>query len=141
MAELRHQIDIAAEPEKVYAALTTDSGLRGWWTADSKTDQKVGGKAEFGFDKRAIVFRMKIEKLEQGKSVVWSCHGDQPEWNGTKLTWTLDKNGKATIVRFSHSRWKAVTEMFAICNSSWGELMYRLKNYVEGRNPGPHWTD
>jgi hypothetical protein len=46
---------------------------------------------------------------------------DQPEWNGTTLTWDL--------------------EMFAICNSSWGELMYRLKNYVEGRNPGPHWTE
>ena len=24
-------------------------------------------------------------------------------------------------------------------NSNWGELMYRLKNYVEGKNPGPHW--
>jgi hypothetical protein len=44
-------------------------------------------------------------------------------------------------VRFTHSGWKAVTEMFAICNSSWGELMYRLKNYVEGRNPGPHWQE
>ena len=141
MTELRHQIDIAAEPEKVYAALTTEVGLRGWWTADSKTDQKVGGKAEFGFDKRAIVFRMKIEKLEPGKSVVWSCHGDQPEWNGTKLTWTLEKDGKETIVRFNHGGWKAATAMFAICNSSWGELMYRLKNYVEGRNPGPHWTE
>ena len=29
----------------------------------------------------------------------------------------------------------------AICNSSWGELMYRLKKYVEGKNPGPHWTE
>lgn len=94
---------------------------RSWWTADAKAEEKVGGKADFGFDKRAIVFRMKIEKLERGKSVVWSCHGDQPEWNGTTLTWDL--------------------EMFAICNSSWGELMYRLKNYVEGRNPGPHWTE
>jgi len=141
MPELRHQIPIEAPPEKVYAALATQAGLRSWWTADTKADEKVGGKAEFGFDKRAIVFRMKIEKLEPGKSVVWSCHGDQPEWNGTKLTWTLEKDGKGTTVRFNHSGWKATTEMYAICNSSWGELMYRLKNYVEGRNPGPHWTE
>lgn len=46
MAEIKHQIPISATPEKVYAALTTEKGLRGWWTADSKTDDKVGGKAE-----------------------------------------------------------------------------------------------
>ena len=141
MPELRHQIPIDAAADKVYAALAMQAGLRSWWTADTKADEKIGGKAEFGFDKRGIVFRMTIEKLEPGKSVVWSCHGDQPEWNGTKLTWTLDKDGKGTTVRFNHSGWKAVTEMFAICNSSWGELMYRLKNYVEGKNPGPHWTE
>ena len=114
MPELRHQIPIDAAADKVYAALAMQAGLRNWWTADTKADEKIGGKAEFGFDKRGIVFRMKIEKLEPGKSVVWSCHGDQPEWNGTKLTWTLDKDGKGTTVRFNHSGWKAVTEMFAI---------------------------
>jgi hypothetical protein len=33
-------------------------GLRSWWTADTKADEKTGGNAEFGFDKRGIVFRM-----------------------------------------------------------------------------------
>jgi uncharacterized protein YndB with AHSA1/START domain len=141
MAELKHQIPIEASPDKIYAALTTQAGLRSWWTADTKAEEKVGGSAEFGFDKRAIVFRMKIEKLEPGRSVVWSCHGDLPEWNGTTLTWDLEKNHSGTTVRFTHAGWNAVTEMFAICNSSWGELMYRLKNYVEGKNPGPHWTE
>ncbi len=141
MADLHHQINIDTKPEKVYAALTTQEGLRGWWTADTKADEKVGGKAEFGFDKRGIVFRMKIEKLEAGKRVVWTCHGDQSEWNGTTLTWDLTANDRGTTVRFIQSGWKAVTEMYSICNSTWGELMYRLKSYAEGRNPGPHWTE
>lgn len=51
MADLRHQIQIKAAPAKVYAAIATQAGLRGWWTADSKTEDKAGGKAEFGFDK------------------------------------------------------------------------------------------
>ena len=58
MPELRHQIPIDAAADKVYAALATQAGLRSWWTADTKADEKVGGKAEFGFDKRGIVFRM-----------------------------------------------------------------------------------
>jgi hypothetical protein len=46
----------------VFAALTTQVGLRGWWTVDATADEKVGGKADFGFDKRQTVFRMKIER-------------------------------------------------------------------------------
>ena len=141
MAELKHQIPIDAAPEKVYAALVTQDGLRGWWTADTKADEKVGGKAEFGFDKRGIVFRMNIEKLEPGKQVVWSCHGDHPEWNGTRLSWQLTPQDGGTTLRFTQSGWEAITDCCASCNSTWGELMYRLKDYVEGRNPGPHWKE
>src|SRR5712692_7701297 len=47
MAEIRHQIAIEAPPEKVYAALATQAGLRSWWTADTVADHKTGGKAEF----------------------------------------------------------------------------------------------
>jgi len=141
MAEIKHQIPIDATPDKVYAALVTTSGLRGWWTADVKTDERVGGKADFGFDRRAIVFRMKIEKLDPGKQVVWTCHGDHPEWAGTILTWNITREDDGSILRFTHSGWKSISEFCATCNSSWGELMYRVKDYVEGRNPGPHWKE
>ena len=106
MAEIKHQINIKAVPEKVYAALATQAGLRSWWTADTRADEKVGGKAEFGFDKRGMVFRMDIEKLEPGKSVVWSCHGDHPEWTGTVLTWELSPQNGGTTLRFTQSGWK-----------------------------------
>ena len=141
MAELRHQIPIDASQDKVYAALATQAGLCGWWTADTKADQKIGGKAEFGFEKRKFVFRMKIEKLDPGKQVVWTCHGDHPEWAGTILTWNITREDDGSILRFTHSGWKSISEFCATCNSSWGELMYRVKDYVEGRNPGPHWKE
>ena len=141
MAELRHQIFIQAKPEAVYAALATQTGLRGWWTADATSEEKAGSEAVFGFDRRATIFRMHIERLERAKSVMWSCHGDQPEWNGTTLTWELAPNNGGTTVRFVHHGWREATELYAICNSSWGELMHRLKNYSEGRNPGPRWTE
>jgi len=91
MADIHHQIPIDASPEKVYAALATPAGLRGWWTADVRADENVGGKAEFGFEKHAFVFRMNIEKLVPAKQVVWTCHGDHPEWDGTTLTWKISR--------------------------------------------------
>jgi uncharacterized protein YndB with AHSA1/START domain len=140
MAEIKHQIPINTTPDKVYLALATQAGLRSWWTADATAEERVGGKAEFGFDQRKMVFRMKIEKLEPGKQVVWSCHGDHPEWAGTTLTWDISREGGTSTLRFTHNGWKSISDFCAMCNSTWGELMYRLKDYLEGKNPGPHWT-
>src|SRR5215475_13359760 len=93
MVSLHHSVPIQANAAAVYAAIATTKGNHGWWTADSKVDEKVGGKAEFGFDKRGMVFRMSVDKLVPGESVVMSCHGDHPEWNGTTLTWTIEPSG------------------------------------------------
>src|SRR5579864_4767080 len=101
MAELRHQLSINATPARVFAALATRDGLRGWWTADSEAEETVGGKAEFGFNRRQAVFRMEILALEPGRRVVWRCLGDNPEWVGTTLTWDIAQENDATVLRFS----------------------------------------
>ena len=74
MAEIKHQIGIETTPDRVYAALATQAGLRSWWAADTTTDERVGGTAVFGFDNKGMVFRMTIDALEPGSRVVWTCH-------------------------------------------------------------------
>jgi uncharacterized protein YndB with AHSA1/START domain len=118
MTELKHQIPIDTTPSKVFAALATQAGLRSWWTADAMADEKAGGKAEFGFDKRQMIFRMKIEKRVPGKQLVWSCHGDHPEWKGTTLTWDIARGDGTSVLRFAHSGWKSASEYCAMCNST-----------------------
>jgi len=140
MADMQHAIEIEASREQVFRAIATEEGLRGWWTADSKTDSKVGGSAEFGFDHRGTVFHMRIDELRPGARLVWSCLGDPDDWKGTRLTWALSKADDGTMLHFTHGNWRATTDYFAMCNSTWGELMYRLKGYVEGKRPGPHWA-
>ncbi len=141
MHQLEHQIEIDAPATAVFAALATQAGLRSWWTADTVADSEVGGKADFGFDRRATVFRMRIEALDPDTRVVWSCSGEHPEWKGTRLTWSITSKGDHSEVRLTHSGWKSITDFCATCNSTWGELMYRLKDHVEGRHPGPHWRE
>jgi hypothetical protein len=104
-------------------------------------DARVGGKAEFGFDKREMVFRMTIEVLEPGKRVILRCSGDHPEWEGTVLTFAIEPGDEATVLRFDHSHWRDDSDFCAGCNASWGDLMYRLKGWAEGANPGPRWTE
>jgi uncharacterized protein YndB with AHSA1/START domain len=139
MTDMLHEIHVAASPKAVIDAITTQEGLRAWWTADSVAEPKAGTDAEFGFGKRATLFRMKIAELT-AKKVVWECLGDVEEWRGTRLVWEIQPVENGTAVRFTHAGWKSVDGWFARCNSTWGELMHRLQNYVEGRNPGPHFT-
>ena len=141
MADLLHEIFVNAPAEKVYAAIATQKGLRLWWTADTTIEERVGGSAVFGFDKRATVFRMKVEELAPSRRVVLSCHGDIEEWKGTRLAWEIVPQDRGSSVQFRHANWREATHLFAICNSSWGELMHRLRDYSEGKNRGPLWTE
>jgi len=95
MVDLHHQVPINASPAKVYAAIATSEGNRGWWTADSTVDSKIGGDATFGFDQRGTVFHMTINKLSD-REVVMSCRGDPAEWNGTTLAWRIEGAGNQT---------------------------------------------
>lgn len=141
MVDLHHQVPIQASPARVYAAISTAEGNRGWWTADSNVEQKAGGKAAFGFGKQEMVFNMTVDKLTPNKEVVMSCRGDHPEWAGTILTWKITQDGDQASVRFTHSGWKSMTDFCASCNSMWGNLMHRLKRYAESGKPDPQWTE
>ncbi|MBZ5578321.1 MAG: SRPBCC domain-containing protein [Acidobacteriia bacterium] len=140
MPDLLHEISVQAPPERVYAALTTPDGLRAWWTVDVTAEERVGGRARFGFNQSATVFHMRIEELTPFARVIWSCQGDPDEWKDTTLTWQIAPVEGGSILQFRHGGWRAETRLLAICNSSWGELMHRIKAYAEGKNPGPHWT-
>ena len=60
--DLIHRICIAAPAEKLYRAITTEEGIKGWWTTDVKMDAHTGGKAVFGFENHSVVFQMRIEQ-------------------------------------------------------------------------------
>ena len=67
----------------------------------------------------------------------WVCEtGD--EWNGTHIAFRLEGRASSrTLVRFTHGGWRSETDYFTSCNTTWGELMYRLKSAAEGKSRGP----
>lgn len=137
MAEILHEIEIEARPDAVFRALTTEAGLMEWWTLDVEMTAVEGSVAVFGFYDRSTVFRMRIDELVQDRLVRWTCVGDVEEWTGTSLLFELaeDESG-GTVVTFSHTGWKSATRFYRQCNTTWGALMYRLRDYCEGKNTG-----
>jgi uncharacterized protein YndB with AHSA1/START domain len=138
MADILHRVGINAAPKKVYAALARQSGLAGWWTENTTAEPKVGAILEFRFDGGGP--DMQVKALRPGKQIKWKCVGGPGEWLGTTLTFDLKKEGKETVVQFSHRGWKKPSAFFRHCSCKWAYFLLSLKSLVEdGRGtPYPH---
>jgi hypothetical protein len=133
MPDIRHAIPIAAKPEDIYPLIATAKGFGQWWATDIT---EAAGAVELGFFNRATVYRLRLAADEPPRGAEWVCEtGD--EWNGTHIVFRLEGRGAATLLGFSHAGWRSETDYFIACNTTWGELMYRLKATAEGKGRGP----
>ncbi len=133
MANIKMSVSIDAPPERVFPLAATPQGLARWWAADAT---ECDGLVDLGFFKRATVYRLQPVRSVAPSAAEWRCLGEG-EWTGTRLVFELTKNDGKTRLRFTHADWKVETDYFIDCTATWGELMYRLKATVEGKNPGP----
>ena len=140
--DLIHRIDIAASAETVYRALTTEEGIRGWWTTDVKLDGHVGGQAKFRFEQHSVEFHMRVEELKPSSLVRWECvGGNSPDWIGTKQEFGLEPRAEGGILlKFCHSDWKSGGDHCYYCNTTWGHLLVTLKDYSERGVKNPYFT-
>jgi uncharacterized protein YndB with AHSA1/START domain len=130
MAEIRHFLHINAPPSKVYEAITEESGLKMWWTYDTKAIPEEGAILEFNFGER-YHNEMKVVRLQPDQKVEWICLVGDSEWIDTTFVFDLELNKDKTILRFIHGNWRERTDFFASCNYHWGYYMQSLKLYCE----------
>jgi hypothetical protein len=134
MADIVHSILVQAEPAALYPLVSTGVGFKAWWAED--VTLVPDGAIDLGFFGRQTVYRLRSSALEEDRRAVWKCETGQ-EWKGTRLEFELEARGGASLVRFSHREWARVSDFFVSCNTTWGELMFRLKAAAEGKKPGP----
>lgn len=129
-AHIRHLVTINCSPYIVYNALTTKTGIQGWWTSDTVIEPKIGTIAEFIFGNR-YHNKMEITDLLPNTRVAWLCKVGDHEWVGTDFTFDLEGNDSQTLFRFGHNKWEEQTDFFAYCNFKWGYYLMSLKQYCE----------
>src|SRR3954452_9888463 len=100
MVDILHRIGITAPPEDVFKALTTISGLAGWWTDDTQGDDSVGGVIDFHFPVAGGSFGMKVLETKPGELVRWEVVHGPEEWIGTEVRFDLSTADDYTIVLF-----------------------------------------
>lgn len=139
MADILLENTIKVSPDKVYTALTEQSGLASWWTKDTRAQAVVGSTAEFGFGGGAVTFKFKVEALDAGKKVIWTpIEGGPPDWAGTRITWDLTPVEGGTKVLMGHRGYSMTEGSFASVNYNWAGYLISLKYYLETGKGTPH---
>jgi len=142
MPDILHRVGIKASPNQVYAALSEQKGLAGWWTKNVKASPKVGAVDQFRFGDHGFN-DMKVVELVPGKRVKWQCVDGAKEWIGTELTFDLREEGGITVLLFAQRGWKAPVEFMHYCTTKWATYMLSLKALCEtgGGTPYPDDVD
>jgi len=130
-----------ATQDAVYEALTSPEGLRGWWSMDAEVATEVGGHIVFRFGGTDAT--MRIDRLEPGREVVWTCvdqhfgRSDDTlrdgEWNGTVLRFQIAHScAGGTELLFTHEGLTPDLACYGICESGWTHyIKVSLREYLE----------
>ena len=130
MPDVLLEVPIAATPERVYTAITEQSGLSSWWTPEVEAEPRVGSIAEFRFGGGRFVVKMEITELEPTRGVRWAVKQGAPEWASTSVSWEL-----APTAGCAGALWapwvSSVEGSFANVNFNWAFYVCSLKDYLE----------
>jgi uncharacterized protein YndB with AHSA1/START domain len=132
MNTIKEKLIVRGKPGKVYEALTTPTGYRGWWSKDCQIAQKPGEESALKFNKdgNIVSMRFRLDDTLPERSVRWTCVGhDMASWVGTTLKWDLVSDGDATEVSFEHGGWTGQAPEPVV--QGWRYFMGSLRSYVE----------
>ena len=135
-----HAVDIDVDADAIYQAISTKAGEASFWTSNLDLEPVVGSIARFGFPGAPVDLRMRIDALEPGHRVRWSCLGDFPFWAGTSVDWELSAalTGGTTVL-FRHEGWPEAYPVleYAKVSYTWARIVGALKAFTETGTPQP----
>ena len=140
MADITHTISVDAPIDRVYAALTTTAGIRGWWTHDAAIDDWAGGMGLFAFFDRRVLTGVLVAELSPPNRVSWQVTTSNAPggWEGTSITFKLLADGDRTTIAFAQRDFAEPNEAFQQASGGWVHYLESLKLYLETGEGTPH---
>lgn len=115
--------------KRVFDAVATLHGLRGWWTPIVTGSARVGGELAFGFEGLDEVIVMRVEDNSRPSRLQWTCleHSSAPGWAGTTISFDLSETGaQECVLTFEHAGLAA-----ADVAAGWDRFLASLTRLVE----------
>jgi uncharacterized protein YndB with AHSA1/START domain len=132
------RIDVDAPRDRALEALTTESGINGWWTDRATVPSNVGATLELTFPGMPQPFDLELTGRSDTR-VAWRSRSFPPPWAGTEVVWELADNpeGPGTRIDMRHTGWQPGNPIIGIVTVGWGQILGHLKGYLESGTPQP----
>ncbi|MEU4096182.1 SRPBCC domain-containing protein [Streptomyces sp. NPDC026673] len=141
MADIALQIRIAADPEAVYRAVSTPEGVAGWFSTGAEIGEGVGALHRLSFPGAPMTWDFRIDDAVEGKRLAQTVVAGPPQWIGTEIVYALEAHPEGgTVVRFDHTGFAEIDDMFREVTMGWAGMFARLREYVETGTPVPYFT-
>jgi uncharacterized protein YndB with AHSA1/START domain len=132
-------VDVAADSQRVFEAVSTTEGQRGFWTADCDVSET---RARFGFPTAPVDLEVDVT-TEPGKLVRMRVTSGFPFWEGSTWEWELGDAGRAetgTGVLFRHYGFGdgyAESDL-GYTAQTWAMILGRLETYAVSGTAQPY---
>ncbi|MFE4955386.1 SRPBCC domain-containing protein [Streptomyces sp. NPDC056653] len=115
--------------------------MAGWFTTGAEIGEGVGALHRLSFPGAPMTWDFRIETAEPGKRLTQTVVAGPPQWIGTEIVYALEAHPEGgTVVRFDHTGFAVVDDMFREVTMGWAGMFLRLKEYVETGSPVPYFT-
>jgi uncharacterized protein YndB with AHSA1/START domain len=134
-------VDVAADARRVFEAVSTTEGQRGFWTADCDVSET---RARFGFPQAPVDLKVDVT-TEPGKLVRMRVTSGFPFWEGSTWEWELSDAARAetgTGVLFRHYGFAdgyAESDL-GYTAQTWAMILARLEAYAESGTAQPYFA-
>jgi hypothetical protein len=136
------QFDIAADRETIHRTLSSQDGIRGWWSSRT-SGPDASGHLEVSFpDLPGHPFGFAVIQ-DDAERIEWRTGDFPPPWAGTTVRWDISDApadappGAITRLNFSHRDFDADNPVIPGVTPIWTQIILRLKGYAETGTSDP----
>ncbi len=130
MADIFFDITIKASPQKVFESFCLPEHLDKWWTLKSSGIPEPGHIYNLNFTDQYNWYAEVSDVVPNERFYLKMTKSD-PDWDPTTFGISIETNGDASVLKFSHTNWPENNHHFRHSAFCWAQLLNGLKNYIE----------
>jgi uncharacterized protein YndB with AHSA1/START domain len=132
--DYRRALELGAPRERVFEALSTLAGVRGWWTALVSGDAELNGVLRLRFRGLDEHIDLRVSACQRPSELEWTVleHSSLEEWNGTRIQFRLSaRSENACTLAFRHLGLSPALICYEDCEAGWDRFLDSLTRLVE----------
>ncbi|MDH3530578.1 MAG: SRPBCC domain-containing protein [Acidobacteriota bacterium] len=130
MPDIFQDVPINSDVDSVFECVSMPSGLSVWWSKSGEGEPGAGNEYRFDFGP-GYEWKALVEKYEPGKSFAIRMTESDDDWDGTIVSFRLEKTETGSMLRFEHRGWPKDNRHYRSSAYCWAMYVRCLKNYLE----------